>query len=112
MEKRFREYIRHFEKLDYDVLSEEEIQSEKQGLQLEISMLHQEMVRCLIAVMGLLICTCIFLSSALGTGSLFQYLCAAVMAIATAVLSLSYRKFGDIIKKLSVYADKLTQLHV
>ncbi|WP_026516357.1 hypothetical protein [Butyrivibrio sp. MC2021] len=112
MEKRFREYIRHFEKLDYDVLSEEEIRAERQGIQLEISMLHQDMVRCLIAVMGLLICACIFLSAALGTASWVHYICAAVMALATAFLSLSYRKLGDIVKKLSGYADKLAQIRV
>jgi hypothetical protein len=112
MEKRFREYIRHFEKLDYDVLSEEEIQTERQGLLVEISMLHQEMVRCLIAVMGFLICACIFLSAALGTASWVHYICAAVMALATAFLSLSYRKLGDIVKKLSGYADKLAQIKV
>ena len=110
MEKRFREYIRHFEKLDYDVLSEEEIQGERAGLQLEIGMLHQEMVRCLIAVMGLLICACIFLSAALGTASVLHYICAAVMGLSAAVLSLSYRKLGEMIRKLSSFADRLSKL--
>lgn len=112
MEKRFREYIRHFEKLDYDVLSEEEIINEREGLIMEIGMLHQEMIRCLIAVMGLLVCACIFLSAALGTTSYVHYICAAVMGLAAAVLSTSYRKLGDIVKKLSVYADKLAQIRV
>jgi hypothetical protein len=110
MEKRFREYIRHFEKLDYDVLSEEEIANERQGLQLEIGMLHQELVRSLISFMGFLICTCIFLSGAMSHGNIYQLFCAAVMAVAAIVISITCKRLGDAIKKLSVYADKLAQL--
>ena len=90
--------------------SDEEIASERQGLQLEIGMLHQEMVRCLIAVMGFMICACIFLSDALGNLNVYQFICAGVMAVAAVVLSLTCRKFGEAIKKLSAFADKLAQI--
>ena len=32
MEKRLRDYLRHLEKLDYDVISEEEVWEEREGL--------------------------------------------------------------------------------
>ena len=44
MEKRLRDYLRHLEKLDYDVISEEEIWEEREGLELRLTEIHQEMV--------------------------------------------------------------------
>ncbi len=110
MEKRFREYLKHFEKMDYDVLSEEEIQDEKTNLQLKTSVLHQEMVRILIVIMSLLICACVFLSLGLATGNIIGYICAAVMAIAILFFSMQYSSIAKIMKKLDSYVDKLTLL--
>ena len=39
MEKRFRDYIRHLEKLDFEVLSDEEIITEREGILLQITVL-------------------------------------------------------------------------
>ena len=78
MEKRFREYLKHFEKLDYDVLSEEEINDEKGNLELKTGLLHRELVRLLMIIMGLLICASIFLSTALSCGNILCYVLAAV----------------------------------
>ena len=47
MEKRFRDYLRHLEKLDFDVISEEEIWEEREGLELKLTEIHQEMMRIL-----------------------------------------------------------------
>ncbi len=112
MEKRFREYIRHFEKLDYDVLSEEEIQNERQGLTLEIGLLHQEMVRLMISAIGFLICACIFLSAALVNFNIFQFIGAAVTGIVAVIIALAYRSKKEVMGKLSAYADKLAQMQV
>ena len=64
MEKRFRDYLRHLEKLDFDVISEEEIWEEREGLELKLTEIHQEMMRTLIPMMAFFICACIFLAVA------------------------------------------------
>ena len=61
MEKRFRDYIRHLEKLDFEVLSDEEIITEREGILLQITVLHQDMLRSLVAAIGMLVCACILL---------------------------------------------------
>ena len=110
MEKRFREYLKHFEKMDYDVLSDEEIRDEKTNLQLKTSVLHQEMVRLLVMIMGLLVCGCIFLSMGLSTGSIIGYICSAVMILGMLYFIIQYRAIGTIMKKLDAFVDKLTML--
>ena len=110
MEKRFREYLKHFEKLDYDVLSEEEIIDEKGNLELKTAFLHREMMRLLVIIIGFLICACIFLSSALTGGSIICYILAAALALFAAYISLQYRGIGTVIRQLEVYVDKLTML--
>ena len=45
MEKRFRDFLRHLDKLDWDVLSDEEIRDEREGIQLHINVMHQEMMK-------------------------------------------------------------------
>ena len=108
MEKRFRDYIRHLEKLDFDVISEEEVWEEREMLQLKLAEIHQEMIRILIPMMGFLICTCIFLASAFTNFFIGSYIAAAVMAIVTAYLSVQYKTLSGVVKKLCVYIDKLT----
>ena len=110
MEKRFRDYLKHFEKLDYDVLSDEEIIDEKGNLELKTALLHREMIRLLVMMMGLLISASIFLSSALTGGGLVCYILAAVLALFAAYMSLQYRGIGTVIRQLEVYVDKLTML--
>ncbi|MCR5342617.1 MAG: hypothetical protein K6E70_04500 [Butyrivibrio sp.] len=110
MEKRFREYLKHFEKLDYDVLSEEEINDEKGNLELKTGLLHRELVRLLMIIMGLLICASIFLSTALSCGNILCYVLAAVSALFAAYISISYRGINGIIRQLEGYIDKLTML--
>ncbi len=110
MEKRFREYLKHFEKLDYDVLSDEEIEAEKGNLQLKISVLHQELLRILVGVMGFLICTCIFLATALPSGNIICFILAAVVGLCAVYMSLQYKTIANIIKKLEMFVDKLTLL--
>jgi hypothetical protein len=110
MEKRFREYLKHFEKMDYDVLSDEEIQDEKTNLQLKTAVLHQEMVRLLVMIMGLLVCGCIFLSMGLSTGNIIGYICSAVMILLMLYFIMQYRAIGAVMKKLDAFVDKLTLL--
>ena len=44
MEKRLRDYLRHLEKLDFEVISEEEIWEERERLELRLTEIHQEMM--------------------------------------------------------------------
>ena len=110
MEKRFREYLKHFEKLDYDVLSDEEIYDEKGNLELKTGLLHRELVRILLVIVGALVCTSIFLSAALTTGNIACYILAIVTALCAAYLYVRYKAINGIIKQLEGYVDKLTML--
>ena len=108
MEKRFRDYLRHLDKLDFDVISEEEIWEEREGLELKLTEIHQEMTRLLIPMMASLICACIFLSAAFGNFFIGNFIAAAVMALLTAYFALKYRTLSKVVGRLCVYIDKLT----
>ena len=108
MEKKFRDYLRHLDKLDFDVISEEEIWEERERLQLKLTEIHQEMVRMLIPITGFLICTCIFLAAAFTNNFIGSYIAAAVMALIAVFLALRYKALAVVVKKLCVYIDKLT----
>ncbi len=108
MEKRFRDYLRHLEKLDFDVISEEEIWEEREKLQLKLTEIHQEMVRILIPMMAFLVCTCIFLAEGFSHFYVGQFVAAAVMAVGTLFMAITYKTLSDVVKKLCIYIDKLT----
>ena len=110
MEKRFREYLKHFEKLDYEVLSDEEIMDEKTNLQIKTSILHQELVRILIGVTCFLICACIFLSAGFISGNIICFILAAIMAVLAGYMSMMYKVIAGVIKKLEMFVDKLALL--
>lgn len=110
MEKRFREYLKHFEKLDYDVLSDEEIQDEKSNLELKMTVLHQELVRLLIVIMGCFLSASVFLATAFMTGSIFNYVCAVIMSAVSIYTISRYFEIFSIIKKLDGFVNKLTML--
>ena len=108
MEKRFRDYLRHLEKLDFDVISEEEVWEEREKLQLKLAEIHQEMVRLLIPMMAFLICACIFLATGFINFYIGSFIAAAVMVIVAAYLALTYRSLASVVKKLCSFIDKLT----
>ncbi|MBQ4486539.1 MAG: hypothetical protein II936_05990 [Oscillospiraceae bacterium] len=108
MEKRFRDYLRHLDKLDFDVISEEEIWEEREGLELKLTEIHQEMMRLLIPMMVLIVCTCIFLAAGFGNFFIGNFTCAAVMALAAVYIGLKYRTLVKVVKQLCIYIDKLT----
>lgn len=110
MEKRFREFLKHFEKLDYDVLSEEEIEAEKSNLQLKMTILHQELIRVLIVMIGMLICTCIFLSFGLTQNNLICLILAVVTGLSVICAAIFYRTITGVVKKLDMFVDKLSLL--
>ena len=110
MEKRFREYLKHFEKLDYDVLSDEEIQDEKSNLELKMTILHQELVRILIVMIGMLICTCIFLANGLVANNLICLILAILTGLCVVSAAILYKSIAGVIKKLDMFVDKLTLL--
>ena len=108
MEKRFREYMRHLEKLDFDVISEEEVWEEREVLELKLTEIHQEMVRILIPMMSFLICSCIFLAAGFSNSYLGNYIGSALTALAAAYLAFFYRTLDQTVKKFCIYIDKLT----
>ena len=110
MEKRFRDYLKHFEKLDYDVLSEEEIEAEKSNLQLKMTILHQELVRVLSVMIGMLICTSIFLSAGLALSNLICLILAVVTGLSVVCAAILYKTITGVVKKLDMFVDKLTLL--
>jgi hypothetical protein len=108
MDKKFRDYLRHLEKLDYDVISEEEIWEEKEGLELRLTEIHQEMVRLLIPMMAFLICAAIFLAAGFNGFFIGNFIACGIAAIVAAYMALKYRTLSDMVRKLCVFVDKLT----
>ncbi len=108
MEKRFRDYLRHLDKLDFDVISEEEIWEEREGLELKLTEIHQELLRILIPMMALLICASIFLAAGFANFFVGNFVAAAVMALGSAYLALQYSSLFKVVKKLRAFSDKLT----
>ncbi len=108
MEKRFRDYLRHLEKLDFDVISEEEIWEEREGLQLHLSELHQEMVRLLIPLAALFLGACIFLAAGFSNFFIGNFVLAALSAVLALVFAVKYKHLRDVVKKLLYFVDKLT----
>ncbi len=108
MEKRFRDYLRHLEKLDFDVISEEEVWEEREKLQLKLTEIHQEMVRILIPMMTFIICACIFLATGLTHFYIGSFILAAVMGLITLIFAIQYRTLENVVRKLCIYIDKLT----
>ena len=107
MEKRLRDYLRHLEKLDFEVISEEEIWEEKETLELRLTEIHQEMMRLLIPMMTFLICACIFLAAGFVNFFVGSFVASAVFALAAAFVAVRYKNIGDAVKKMCVYIDKL-----
>ena len=108
MEKRFRDYLRHLDKLDLDVMSEEEVSDEREVLLLNLTELHHEMIRLLIPMMAFFICACIFLAVGFTNFFIGSFIAAAVMVLVCVYFAFSYKSVGDMVKKLSAYIDKLT----
>ena len=110
MEKRYRDYLRHLEKLDFEVLSEDEVFSEREGIVMQATVIHQELMRTLTAAMGFLICAVIFLAVGLMNFFFVNYICAAVFAIVAGIFALHYKDISNVMKKMYFYIDKLTRL--
>ena len=108
MEKRFRDYFRHLEKLDFDVISEEEVWEEREGLELRLTEIHQEMMRILVILAAFLVCACIFLAAAFNGFFIGNFIGAGVAALAALLLAGKYKGFSDMVKKLNIFVDKLT----
>ncbi len=108
MEKRFRDYLRHLEKLDFDVISEEEVWEEREGLELRLTEIHQEMMRVLVLLSAFLICAVIFLAAAFNGFFIGNFIGAGVTTLVALLLARKYKEFSDMVKKLCVFVDKLT----
>ena len=108
MEKRIRDYIRHLEKLDLDVASEDEISRQRKYLRLRLDQIHQEMVRLLITMMAFLISSSIFVAAGLAVSSLPCYCAGGAMFLIFVLLFIRYRSKADIVSRLVGFLDKMT----
>jgi hypothetical protein len=108
MEKRFRDYLRHLEKLDLDVISEEEVLEERGKLQMRMDELHDEMMRLLIPITGTMICASIFFAVGLLNMSMPNFICGGVFTAIFIWLLLRYRTLCDEDRRLDAFLDKLT----
>lgn len=108
MEKRFRDYLRHLEKLDLDIISEEEVQDERRKLALELNEIHNDMLRILIPMTGTLICASIFLAAGFGNMFIGNFICTAAFAVAFLCQYMSYRNLRSEDRQLRAFIDKLS----
>ena len=108
MEKRLRDYLRHLEKLDYDVISEEEVWEEREGLEIRLTEIHQEMIRVLIPMAAFLICGSIFLAEAFDGFFIGNFIAAGVSYIVALYLAILFKNLFDVTRQLCAYVDKLT----
>ena len=97
----------NFVELDFETITDEEKKMERDGLLLQINVLHMSMVRHLIVMMGLLLCASIFLSHGLSGLSLLQFIFAAAFGAASLVALAAYKSIDSMIKQLYTYVDKL-----
>ena len=100
--------MRHLEKLDFDVISEEEIWEEREVLELKLTEIHQEMVRILIPMMAFIICACIFLAAGFSNFYIGNFVGSALTALAAVYLAFLYKTLDGTVKKFCIYIDKLT----
>lgn len=110
MEKRYRDYFRYLDKFELDVISEEEASSIRDGIRLQLNSLNLEMIRALIIVLALLICTCIFLSIGLSNMNVADLCIAAAFGVATAVCSIRYKDMSQTSKAMNHYIDKFSKM--
>ncbi|MBO6241085.1 MAG: hypothetical protein J6O61_09710 [Butyrivibrio sp.] len=110
MEKRFRDYLRHLEKLDFEVLSEDEVFSEREGIVMQTTVLHQELMRTLTAIIGFLTCASIFLAAGFVKFFFVSFIFAGIFAVAAVICAVHYKDISDVMKKMYFYIDKLTRL--
>jgi len=111
MEKRFRDFLRHLDKLDWDVLSEEEIRDERDGIQLHINVMHQEMLKCIVLLAALLISASVLMSACFISESQLCFVLSAIFGVGVGFFTKEYFKNRNTINRLYSFADKLTQLY-
>ncbi len=108
MEKHFRDFLRHLEKIDYDVISEEEVVEEREKLKIKLEEAHHEMVQILIPMTGALVCMSIFLAAGFVNMFIGSFICAGIFAIIFIWLLTGYKTLRDTERQLRTFIDKLT----
>ena len=109
MDKRIRDFMRHLDKLELDALSDEELRTERDDIELHINVLYQEMLFCILIAVSLLVCSCVLLGAFFVSKSLICFACAAVLAVFTVTTATGYHKNREIMNKLCVFSDKISQ---
>ena len=110
MEKRFRDFLRHLDKLDWDVLSEEELREEREGIKLHIDVINHEMLKCILIFSALLICASILLSACFISKSSLCFMFAVAFGVGSGLFVKEYFKNRDTINRLYSFADKIAHL--
>lgn len=109
MEKRLRNAIRHTEKLDLDILSEEEFDLEKENLLIQIDFLHEDMLHNLIGTSALLVCTAIAAVACMANFEILYIALLIVTALLTAGAAKTYIERRKALKQLYAFFDKLIE---
>ena len=110
MEKRFRVFLRHLDKLDWDVLSEEELRDEREGIELYINVANQELLKCIVIFSALLVCASILLSACFISKSKLCFVFSLAFGVCAGLLGKEYYKNRNTICRLYSFADKIAQL--
>ena len=110
MEKRFRDFLRHLDKLDWDVLSEEELRDEREGIELYINVANQELLKCIVIFSALLVCASILLGACFISKSKLCFVFSLAFGICAGLLGKEYYKNRNTICRLYSFADKIAQL--
>ncbi|MCR4904347.1 MAG: hypothetical protein K6A23_15920 [Butyrivibrio sp.] len=109
MEKRLRNVIRHMDKLDIDLLSEEEYKTEKENLLIQIDFLHEDMLHNLIGTSALLICTAIAAVACILNFEMIFIVLLVVFAFLTLAAGNTYNERRKGLKQLYGYFNKLIE---
>lgn len=112
MEKRLRNAIRHMEKLDLDVLSEEEFELEKENLLIRIDFLHEDMLHNLIGTAALLICTAIAVVACIAHFEIIYIVLMCLSAVLTIGAAKTYIERRKALRQLYTYFDKLIERQI
>ena len=110
MEKRFRDFLRHLDKLDWDVLSEEELRDEREGIELYINVANQELLKCIVIFAALLICASVLLGASFISKSSLCFVFSLAFSVCAGLFGKEYFKNRDTMNRLYSFADKIAQL--
>lgn len=107
MEKKIRDYVRHLDKIDMEVLTDEEVRAEQRKLKFQINLYHHELLRILGFFATFFISSVILLKMLL-TNTSIQ--CIIIFVAALVLTGLAGKRYWDknqVLNQLIDMADKI-----